>query len=249
MYFLVFLILYKELAGVCVAGSFDEVPIVSIDEIQGFRGRAEEIEEREKKLEAAEKLGGRGGGFENSDFEGVVMFPVYRFAFLGVLLEVFHTLVREKRDPGEIFGEMAYLDETQRTDYAVTVESSMICAINKNDLAAFIEKNPELNLKLTRILGLKLRSFSERIEDLIFKDAHQRVASFILRYADKNGRKVGDQIFVKPFLKHQNIGELTACSRQTVNYILTDLRSKGIIDFDRNKLIINKPDEIKKIIS
>ena len=152
-------------------------------------------------------------------------------------------------NPGEIFGEMAYLDEGQRTDFAVTVEPSMICAINKNDLAAFIEKNPELNLKLTRILGLKLRSFSERIEDLIFKDAHQRVASFILRYADKNGRKVGDQIFVKPFLKHQNIGELTACSRQTVNYILTDLRSKGIIDFDRNKLIINKPDEIKKIIS
>ena len=152
-------------------------------------------------------------------------------------------------NPGEIFGEMAYLDEGQRTDFAVTVEPSMICAINKNDLAAFIEKNPELNLKLTRILGLKLRSFSERIEDLIFKDAHQRVASFILRYADKNGRKVGDQIFVKPFLKHQNIGELTACSRQTVNYILTDLRSKGIIDFDRNKLIINNPDEIKKIIS
>ena len=152
-------------------------------------------------------------------------------------------------NPGEIFGEMAYLDEGQRTDFAVTVEPSMICAINKNDLAAFIEKNPELNLKLTRILGLKLRSFSERIEDLIFKDAHQRVASFILRYADKNGRKVGDQIFVKPFLKHQNIGELTACSRQTVNYILTDLRIKGIIDFDRNKLIINKPDEIKKIIS
>ena len=56
-----------------------------------------------------------------------------------------------------------------------------------------------------------------------------------LRYAEKNGKKIGDQTFVKPFLKHQNIGELTACSRQTVNYILTDLRSKGIIDFDRSK--------------
>ncbi|MDP2301043.1 MAG: Crp/Fnr family transcriptional regulator [Ignavibacteria bacterium] len=152
-------------------------------------------------------------------------------------------------NPGEIFGEMAYLDEGQRTDYAVTVESSLICAINKNDLAAFIEKNPNLNLKLTKILGLKLRSFSERIEDLIFKDADQRIASFIIRYAEKNGKKVGDQIFVKPFLKHQNIGELTACSRQTVNYFLTDLRNKGIINFDRNKLIINKVDELKKIIS
>jgi CRP-like cAMP-binding protein len=151
-------------------------------------------------------------------------------------------------NPGELFGEMAYLDDGQRTDYAITVESSRICAINKYDLASFIEKNPELNLKLTKILGLKLRSFSERIEDLIFKDADQRIASFILRYAEKNGKKVGDQIFVKPFLKHQYIGELTACSRQTVNYFLTDLRNKGIIDFDRGKLIINKINEIKKIV-
>jgi CRP-like cAMP-binding protein len=152
-------------------------------------------------------------------------------------------------NPGEIFGEMAYLDEGQRTDYAVTVEQSMVCAINKKDLASFIEKNPELNLKLTKIIGLKLRSFSERIEDLIFKDADQRIASFILRYSEKNGKKVGDQIFVKPFLKHQNIGELTACSRQTVNYFLTNLRNKGIIDFDRSKLIIHKIDEIRKIVS
>lgn len=152
-------------------------------------------------------------------------------------------------NPGEIFGEMAYLDEGQRTDYAVTLESSLICAINKNDLAAFIEKNPELNLRLTKILGLKLRTFSERIEDLIFKDANQRIASFILRYAEKNGKRIGDQTFVKPFLKHQNIGELTACSRQTVNYFLTELRSRKIIDFDRSKLIINNLDELKKLIS
>ncbi|MEJ5351717.1 MAG: Crp/Fnr family transcriptional regulator [Melioribacteraceae bacterium] len=152
-------------------------------------------------------------------------------------------------NPGEIFGEMAYLDEGKRTDYAVTLEPSRICAINKNDLASFIEKNPELNLRLTKILGLRLKSFTERIEDLIFKDADQRIASFILRYAEKHGKKIGDQIFIKPFLKHQDIGELTACSRQTVNYFLTDLRKRGIINFDRNKLIINKIEEIKKIIS
>lgn len=152
-------------------------------------------------------------------------------------------------NPGEIFGEMAYLDEADRTDYAVTVEPSLICAINKNDLASFIEKNPSLNLKMTKLLGLKLRSFSERIEDLIFKDADQRVTSFILRYAEKNGKRIGGQIFVKPFLKHQNIGELTACSRQTVNTILTDLREKKIIDFDRSKLIVNNIDALKKMIS
>lgn len=152
-------------------------------------------------------------------------------------------------NPGEIFGEMAYLDEGERTDFAVTLEPSLICAINKEDLSEFVNKNPSLNLKLTRLFGLKLRSFTERVEDLIFRDADHRVISFIIRYAEKNGKKVGDQIFIKPFLKHQDIGELTACSRQTVNYVLTKLRDENIIDFDRSKLIINKIGSLKKTIS
>ncbi len=152
-------------------------------------------------------------------------------------------------NPGEIFGEMAYLEEEQRTDYAFTIEPSLICSINKSDLAGFIEKNPTLNLRLSKIIGLKLRSYSERIEDLIFKDANQRIISFILRLAEKSGKELAGQIFIKPFLKHQDIGEITACSRQTVNYLLTDLRDKNIIDFDRKKLIILKPSELKKLLT
>lgn len=150
-------------------------------------------------------------------------------------------------NPGEIFGEMAYLEEEQRTDYAVTIEPSLICAINKNELADFINKNPSLNLKMTKLIGLKLRSYSERIEDLVFKDANQRIISFILRLAEKNGKELGGQIFIKPFLKHQDIGEITASSRQTVNYLLSDLRERGIINFDRKKLIILMPNELKKL--
>lgn len=129
-------------------------------------------------------------------------------------------------NPGEVFGEMAYLGEEERTHIAITVEPSFICAINKNDFAQFIEKNPTLNLRLIRLIGLKLKSYSERIEDLVFKDSKQRVLSFLLKIAEDNGKKVGEQIFVKPFLKHQDIADLTACARQTVNDVFTDLREK-----------------------
>lgn len=151
-------------------------------------------------------------------------------------------------NPGEVFGEMAYLGEEERTDIAITVEPSFICAINKNDFAQFIEKNPTLNLRLTRLIGLKLKSYSERIEDLVFKDSKQRVISFLLKLAEDNGKKVGEQIFVKPFLKHQDIADLTACARQTVNDVLTDLREKKIIDFDRKKLIINDINALKSFL-
>ncbi len=147
---------------------------------------------------------------------------------------------------GEVFGEMAYLGEGERNEFATALDDCIVCAINKDEFKSFVEQNPELNLKMTRLIGLKLKRYSERIEGLVFKDAEQRVASFILKLADENGKKIGDEIFVKPFLKHQDIAELTATSRQTVNSILTDLRQKRVINFDRKKLIVMKRDELVK---
>ena len=96
-------------------------------------------------------------------------------------------------------------------------------------------------------MGFRMRKYSERIEGLIFKDAQQRVISFLLNLADEQGKKIGDEIFVKPFLTHQDIASLTACSRQTVNSILTSLREDGKIDFDRRKLIIKNNNELLKL--
>lgn len=151
-------------------------------------------------------------------------------------------------NPGEIFGEMSIIEEGDRTDYAIALDNCLICAVSKDDFKSFIDNNPEINSKITKLIGFRLRKYSKQVEDLVFKDATQRVVSFILNLADEQGKKIGNEIFVKPFLTHQDIAELTACSRQTVNAILTDLREKGIINFDRRKLIVSKREELNKIL-
>ncbi|MFC2083429.1 Crp/Fnr family transcriptional regulator [Bacteroidota bacterium] len=148
----------------------------------------------------------------------------------------------------EVFGEMSIIDDGERTDYAFALDPCLICAISKQDFRKFIESNPGLNLKITKLIGFRLRKFSERIEDLVFKDATQRVVSFLFSLAEEQGKKIGEEILIKPFLTHQDIAELTACSRQTVNAILTDLREKSIINFDRKKLIIRRESELKNIL-
>ncbi len=150
-------------------------------------------------------------------------------------------------NPGEVFGEMSFLDEDQRTDYATAMDDALICAINKNQFKDFVSKAPELNLKLTKLIGFRLKRYTEKIEELVFKDSLHRIISFILRLAEDNGKTLGSDIFIKPFFKHQDIAELTACSRQTVNAILTDLREKKIIDFDRRKLIIHNMTALQNI--
>lgn len=151
-------------------------------------------------------------------------------------------------NPGEIFGELSILDVEDRSDFATTIEESLICTISKDDFQKFLETNPNLNLKISKLIGFRLRRFSERIEELVFKDAHQRVISFIMSLANEHGKKIGAEYFIKPFLKHQDIAKLTACSRQTVNSILTDLREQKLINFDRRKLIVYNIEKLSKLI-
>ncbi len=147
---------------------------------------------------------------------------------------------------GEVFGELAYLDKEERTDYAIAMDEVLICAINIEEFKKFVDKNPDMNLRLNKLIGLRLRRYTEKIEDLVFKDSAQRIVAFILRLAEDNGKKLGDEIFIKPFLKHQEIAELTACSRQTVNAVLQELREAGDIEFDRKKLVIKNESGLKK---
>ena len=151
-------------------------------------------------------------------------------------------------NPGEVFGEMSFLDENERTDFATSIYSALLCAINKQEFKEFVEKSPELNLRITKLIGFRLKNYTEKIEELVFKDAPQRVVLFLLKIAENTGKIIGNDVFVKPFLKHQDIADLTACSRQTVNTVLTDLRKNKIISFDRRKLIIHKKDELQKMI-
>ncbi|MDA3859785.1 MAG: hypothetical protein PF445_01025 [Melioribacteraceae bacterium] len=60
---------------------------------------------------------------------------------------------------------MSIFDVGERTDFATTMEESLICAISKDDFKSFVEKNPNLNLEISKLIGFRMRKYSERIAE------------------------------------------------------------------------------------
>jgi len=147
---------------------------------------------------------------------------------------------------GEIFGESAILGQERHQNIAEVVEDAVICAMDRAAFQELLENSNALSRRVRSHLGLRIRKVEAQIEDLVFKDAHQRVVSFLVRYVRDFGKKMVDLWEVRPFLTHQDIAELTATSRQTVNAILNELKSDGKIDFTRQFLRINDPDSLLK---
>ena len=147
--------------------------------------------------------------------------------------------------PGEIFGEAAILGRVTHENIAEVVEDATVCAIDKREFQRLLEQSNALSRTVQVWIGERMRKVESKIEDLVFKDARQRVVRFLCQYVRSFGKELVDIWEVRPFLTHQEIAELTATSRQTVNSILNELKGEGKIDFSRQFLRVSALEELE----
>ncbi len=140
--------------------------------------------------------------------------------------------------PGEIFGEMALTGEGVRGDFAQAAEPVVFCIFDLPTIEKMYQMNPKLSLKITKIMGWRLKRIENRLADLVFKDARTRIISFLKDQGENHGKPVGTETLIWNKLTHKDIANLTATSRQTVTTVLNDLRTKNMIYFDRKRILI-----------
>ncbi len=143
--------------------------------------------------------------------------------------------------PGEIFGEGALLGQERHENIAEVVEDAIICTVSKNMFQEMMNDNSSLNMSVTKFIGFRLRTIQTHVEDLVFKNAQERIESFLRRYVKNFGKKLVDGWMVRPFLKHQEIADLTATARQTVNMVLNELSENGTLKYTRRFLKVTDP--------
>ncbi|MEX2565130.1 MAG: helix-turn-helix domain-containing protein, partial [Cyclobacteriaceae bacterium] len=80
-----------------------------------------------------------------------------------------------------------------------------------------------------------------RLGNIMFKTSEQRIRSFIKEIAFDFGRNIigeKSQWEIKIRLTHQEVGKLTASSRQTVTTIFNELEKENIISYSRNRILV-----------
>jgi CRP-like cAMP-binding protein len=141
---------------------------------------------------------------------------------------------------GEIFGELAIADEGTRKDFAQAMDNDvMICAMTKEQMEMMMADNAMFSLKLTKLIGFRLRRTERKLNALIFKDSATRISEFVKDLAEDYGKKIANgEILVKHNFTHQEIANLTATSRQTVTTVLNELKTNGIINLERKRILV-----------
>ena len=144
-------------------------------------------------------------------------------------------------EPGEVFGELEVLEDAPRSTSAEALDDTLICVIPRKDFDQYLAMHPNVTVKLTKLIGLRLRKIQSRVEDLVFRDVPARLAHLLVELGKTDGVTDKQGIRLKAKLTHQEMANLIGCSRETVSATMGHFRDQGLIHVDgRTITIVNE---------
>ena len=146
--------------------------------------------------------------------------------------------------PGDFFGEMAIFDSLPRSATAEVIDDqASTYTVSKRDFERIILENPQIALKIMRDLTRRIRQVNQQVEDLAFKDVHERVASTLCNLSKVEGRALGgNRILINLKMTHQDLANMVGSSRETVTRALNRLQDQEIISIAHQQITIIKPE-------
>ncbi len=125
-------------------------------------------------------------------------------------------------EKGDVFGTLPLFGALSRSTYAEAASEAVICKISETQLAELIERHPDIGIRLLRIVGERLASAEEQIEDLAFRSAEQRIARAIVKLLEGSKR-------AKLTVSHEQIARNAGVARETVTKVLGGMERHGWI--------------------
>lgn len=145
--------------------------------------------------------------------------------------------------PGEPFGELCYClpRESQRPTNSRTILDSEVIAISLDDFVSYLQLHQEALMALMFTFCLRLSDAERRCEILTYRGAEERLGRLLLQLTTTRGRpnpKVEGQVTLH--VSHDELAQMAAMSRPHVTVTMGRLRSRGLLQYERNQpLMVN----------
>ena len=147
---------------------------------------------------------------------------------------------------GELFGEMAPLDEVPRSTDVITLVPTAIGNLPAQDFVSLINSEPLAGIRLSQLMARRLRQVNRRLR-LRESDSTSRVTDILLFLADGQGKRSETGVEI-PNLPHRELSSLSGLARETVTRVLNRLEKKDLIKRDRDIMCIPDIDALEKLL-
>lgn len=147
----------------------------------------------------------------------------------------------------QLFGELALVSDKPQDTHAEAFEDTNLIAISKDDFSRVMMRNPILAMRMVKLVGDRRARMENRVQSLLFKSAHARLASLFLELSENFGVKDSRGTIINLKLTHKEIASLIGATRETVSFAILDLRKDNLIQTEGKRVILLDATRLKAL--
>ena len=148
---------------------------------------------------------------------------------------------------GGHFGELAAIDGQPRSASVMALTNCSVAIMSQECFLELVDRNPSVALKVMHGLASIIRNSTERIMDLSTLAANNRVQADLLRQA-LNNLDGENSASISPIPVHADIASRVSTTRETVARVMNDLARQGIVERQKNVLVVQEVDRLQQMI-
>jgi CRP/FNR family transcriptional regulator, cyclic AMP receptor protein len=149
---------------------------------------------------------------------------------------------------GDFFGEMAMFDSSLRSASIKTLTEVEVGAIRYADFLILLDANPRIGRSLAIALSERLRAANALIAATTSQDIRARLASLLLNLSTQFGEIVDNGTRISLRLTNQEMANMIATTRETVNRTLNRFWDEKLVDMRTAHLVITDADRLRALV-
>jgi CRP/FNR family transcriptional regulator, cyclic AMP receptor protein len=146
---------------------------------------------------------------------------------------------------GEMFPHVGFFREGDYPANAEVLDSSTLITIPISQFENVLIKNPELSIKVFKVLGEKIVDLQNRLEEQILNNTFEQIIKLLIRLAQNHGKPLEDgNILLRAEFTNKDLANMIGTTRETISRTLTKMKKDHLIEEDAGGNMLFNPDKL-----
>lgn len=147
---------------------------------------------------------------------------------------------------GSSVGATGLVPRWTRELHIRALEPSVVCRIDQKDLEGLVRTNPEVGLRLARMLATQLMLMEDRWADMVEKEVMARLAGLLYMLVESEGVMSKEGPMIPTRYTHKQLASMVGANREAVTRAFAQLQDVGSIEVRRRHVYVKDFETLRR---
>lgn len=156
-------------------------------------------------------------------------------------------IIIEVISPGDIFGAIAVMRGFPYPANAVAMEETLLLKISRNNFLKILDGYPSVMYCIMQNIGDRMKGSHESLKNIALEKVSSRIASLLLKLAEKSGKETPEGTVIDFRLTKQDIADMVGTTVETSIRTMSQFKKDGIVAEEEGQIVIKDLEKLKAL--